>query len=294
MPDGLKQRLRRRLLGSRESRRIEDTVRTASLLGNRHYLDGFPELKAPDFIPPINAYEFSFYSQNGEDDILLYLAGKAGVTGRRVVEIGTEDARECNSANLIFNFGWEACLIEADPVWAEKAREYLASMNADDNVTLIQARAMPGDIDHCLQTAGFSGEIDILSIDIDSHDYWLWRAVENVSPRIVVIEYNASFGPSLSVTVPEPEPAAGNNEPCYHGASITALQRLGLRKGYELVGADSKGVNAFFLRKDLTAAAGLRPVPPERAFRPHHRRSRKKSQEDQYRAATRLPLVTIE
>lgn len=290
MTDGLKQRLRRRLLGSRDSRRIEDTIRTARLLGNRHYLDGFPELTAPDFTAPINAYEFSVYSQNGEDGILLFLLSRIGVAGHSIVEIGTEDARECNSANLIFNFGWRACLIEADAAWAGKARDYLASMGAGDKVTFTHARATPGDINELLERAGFVGEIDILSIDIDSDDYWLWRAVEIIQPRIVVMEYNASFGPSLSVSVPE----SAATDALYHGASITALHKLGEHKGYALLGGDSKGVNAFFLRRDLLSDSGLEPVPPEAAWRPHQRRSRKKSQEEQYRAIAGRPLETIE
>jgi hypothetical protein len=296
MSSGLKQRLRRRLLGNRESQRIDAAASTVGLLGNRHYLEHCPHLRAPGFLPSINAYEFSFYSQNGEDGIILHLLDKVGAGSHVVVEIGTEDIRECNSANLIFNFGWRACLIEADPVWAEKGRDYLASMRVGDRVNLINARAMPADINQRLQEAGISGGVDVLSIDIDSHDYWLWRAIDVINPRLVVIEYNACFGPSLSVSVPEPDRAGTNepDEPWYHGASITAMEKLGLRKGYRLVGGDSRGVNAFFVRRDLADGAGLQPVPAEQAFRPHYRRSRKRSQEQQQERVTRFPLVRID
>jgi hypothetical protein len=111
--------------------------------------------------------------------------------------------------------------------------------------------------------------VDILSIDVDGVDYWLWRAATAISPRIVIIEYNASFGPEASVTVPyEPEfdrTEKGVNGH-YHGASITALARLANQKGYVLLGCDRAGANAFFLRADLLNDS-LYEVPPSRAHR---------------------------
>lgn len=296
MSSDLKQRLRRRLLGLRFYYRLLDTVRTVAGFGNRHYLDGHPELVAAGSHPSINNYEFSKYSQNGEDGIILHLLSKAGVVNRTIVEIGTEDARECNSANLVFNFGWNACLIEQDKEWAHKAREYLASMNAGDRVRVINEGVTPDNVNALLSQADVPDEMDVLSIDIDSFDYWVWQAVSGYRPRIVVIEYNASFGPDLSVTVPAPQDTGGSlpDYTCYHGASVTALQKLGERKGYTLVGGDSNGVNAFFVRRDLATEAGLQPVTPAQAYRPHRRRSRKKSQQEQFGSIAHLPLVTIE
>ena len=296
MSSDLKQRLRRRLLGLRFYYRLLDTVRTVAGFGNRHYFDGHPELAAAGFHPSINNYEFSNYSQNGEDGIILHLLSKAGVVNRTIVEIGTEDARECNSANLILNFGWNACLIEKDGESARKAREYLASMNTGDRVKVINESVTPENINTLLAQAGVQEEMDVLSIDIDSYDYWVWQAVSGYRPRIVVIEYNATFGPELSVSVPAPQDTGGSlpDYTCYHGASITALQRLGGRKGYDLVGGDSNGVNAFFVRRDLAASAGLQPVLPAQAYRPHRRRSRKKSQQEQFSSIAHLPLVDIE
>lgn len=92
-------------------------------------------------------------------------------------------------------------------------------------------------------------EFDLLSIDVDGNDYWIWRAIEGYSARVVVIEYNSSISPDESKTIPyDPEFRwDGTN---YFGASLLALTKLGRVKGYTLVGCDSRGVNAFFLRDD--------------------------------------------
>lgn len=116
--------------------------------------------------------------------------------------------------------------------------------------------------------AGVPAGLDLLSIDVDGVDYWLWESLTCVSPRVVVIEYNASFGPHRSITVPyesgfdrvEKHPST-----FYHGASLSALAKLGAKKGYSLVGCDSNGVNAFFVRNDLIKsplAALFSPMRP--------------------------------
>jgi hypothetical protein len=110
----------------------------------------------------------------------------------------------------------------------------------------------------------------LLSIDIDGNDYWTWEAITVVNPTIVVIEYNARFGASRSVTVPYRADfvrSRAHYSMIYYGASLTALWALGRRKGYSLVGCNSAGNNAFFVRQDLLG--DLRGRTPSEAFRPH-------------------------
>jgi hypothetical protein len=103
--------------------------------------------------------------------------------------------------------------------------------------------------------AGLSGnhipqEFDLLSIDIDGNDYWVWAAIRNWHPRIVVIEYNTSFPPSRLWVMVENHEHTWNGT-TYYGASLASLARLGRKKGYSLVATDSRGVNAFFVKADL-------------------------------------------
>ncbi|MBN1672226.1 MAG: hypothetical protein JXR37_14395 [Kiritimatiellae bacterium] len=152
-------------------------------------------------------------------------------------------------------------------------------------------------LESSVRRSGLSGEIDLLSIDVDGNDYWFWEAMECVSPRIAVIEYNATLGPHLSLTVPyDPhfDRHKKHSSGFYCGASITALERLGKKKGYSLIGCDSSGVNAFFVRDDCLTPT-VRTVSAEQAYRPHRNRlERGFSTEDQFRTIKDMPFVTVE
>ena len=292
----LKQQLRRRLLGGRLQQRLLDDQRTLGVLGNLHYRSRYPGIAPEGYSPALQEFEFRRYSQNGEDGIILYLLSRIGAENHCIVEIGTEDGRECNSANLILNFGWHACLIEADAGMAASAVHYFEDCGAGGRVRVINQAATPENINDLLAQGDIPRQPDILSIDIDSHDYWLWQAVQVIEPRLVVIEYNASFGPALSVTIPYgSRPVLTKRQAGYYqGASLTALQRLGKRKGYDLVAGDSKGVNAFFVRHDIREAAGLHGLPPDRIYRPHFRRSLQKTPEQQLEIISGFTLTEVE
>jgi len=106
---------------------------------------------------------------------------------------------------------------------------------------------------------GMPDEIDLLSIDVDGNDYWLWNAIERISARLVVIEMNRALGPHVSVTIPY-DPDFKWDRGSYYGASLRALAKLGKEKGYRLIGCEPKGVNAFFLRNDIKGFGELNPI----------------------------------
>ena len=140
-----------------------------------------------------------------------------------------------------------------------------------DGVKAVQAFITRENLQALIRDNNVPREIDFLSLDVDGNDYWFWEELDCVSPRIVCIEYNAGLGPDLSLTVPyDPEFERYSKHPSgfFHGASLTAMESLGKRKGYYLIGCDSTGTNAFFLRNDIQ----LPQVPAltsREAFRPH-------------------------
>jgi len=220
--------------------------------------------------------EFKMYSQNGEDGILLYIFSKIGVHSRTFVDFGAEDGRECNTANLSLNWGWSGLLIEASTKLFIEAKKYYC---AYPQVSILNAYVTPQNINHLLRENNYSGEIDLLSIDIDSNDYWVWESIHDCNPRVVVVEYNANLGSDRSITVQydanfnrfEKHPSG-----YYFGASLLSLQKLAHKKGFILIGCDSKGCNAFFVRSDLarhhfvelSAAAAYYPLTEGWAIRP--------------------------
>lgn len=245
----------------------------------------------------INHHERKVSSQNGEDGILEFIFHRVGVTNRTFVEFGVQDGRECNTANLALNHGWRGLLMESDHDFATAARAYYAEkLGPDaDRVRVREALVTPENINELLTEEQITGTIDLLSIDIDGNDLWVWEAVQVVSPRVVVIEYNASFGPVRSISTaydPAFDRHAKHPSGFYHGASLSALAKSGRRRGYLLAGCDSRGVNAFFVHEFAEAGSGLGELAPIAAYYPEDRRS-VLTTEEQFETIGHLELVEI-
>jgi hypothetical protein len=239
--------------------------------------------------PPLHFrdVEFRAYSQNSEDGILLYIFGIIGFGTRRSVEVCAGDGIECNSANLIINHGWNGLLIDGDPLRLKRGRAFYRACRDtfSSPPKLVKAWVTAENVNSVVTEYGFTGEIDLLSIDVDGVDYWIWRALEVARPRVVVVECNLLWGPERAVTVPyDPEFSAeyGPYGADYCGASLSAMVKLGKAKGYRLVGCEKLGFNAFFLREDL-AVEILPSVNPADCFTHPHA---------QFAMRHRLPNIT--
>lgn len=239
------------------------------------------------------AAEYKVSSQNGEDGILLYIFSKIGVTNRITIEFGVGDGSQCNSLNLIVNFGFRGLFIEANSEDVGRGKKLLEQNGVTDH-KFQNSFVTTENINELFESNGISGEIDLLNIDIDGNDYWIWECIEKVNPRVVVLEYNSSFGPKASLTVPyKADFNRWNFDPSgwYHGASLTALTKLGEKKGYDLVACDSFGVNAFFVRKDINIFSA---TSPEESYYPEVKRLAKAgSLENQMKILEKYPLVEV-
>lgn len=240
----------------------------------------------------LNARRFRIRSQNEEDGITLALLKTAGVRDRRFVEIGSGRSGG-NSSVLAFELGWTGLMVDASRSAVEYARRTFA---INPRVQIVCAVVRVENINALMAERGFTDEIDFFSLDVDSYDYWLLEALTACSPRVLVLEYNALFGPDRAVTVPYDAPLKGTPKG-YGGASLAALEKLARRKGYRLVGCENSGVNAFFVRNDL--APSIPTVATAQAFRPSLSRSDMSGEAqrefDIFRVAKekRLPLVEV-
>jgi hypothetical protein len=210
--------------------------------------------------------EFRCYSQNGEDGILLYIFSILGMTNRKVVEICAGDGLECNAANLLINHGWSGLLFDGDGDQVARGKAFYSTCRNTWTAppTFVKSWITAEAVDALVASSGFRGPIDLLSLDLDGNDYWVWKALECVTPRVVVLEFNAGCGPDVSVTMSyRPDFRLDYAVHPYRcGASLAAFVKLARAKGYRLVGVQSRGFNAFFVRNGIGDA-----VLPERSAR---------------------------
>jgi len=199
---------------------------------------------------------FRCFSQTDEDGILLYLLALTGMPTRRAIEICAGSGVESNTANLIVNHGYHALLLDGNLKDVEEGRAFYRN-NKNTRIwppQYVQKWITKDNVNSTLLENGFSGEIDVLSLDLDGVDYWIWKEINAVSPRAVVLEYQDAWGDEAALTVPYSDNFRAvviDGYPDYAGATLPAFVKLGRAKGYRLVGANLYGYNAFFLRDDV-------------------------------------------
>lgn len=202
-------------------------------------------------IKNLSEVEFSGFSQCGEDGIIDWLVEKLPGIPNTFIEFGVEDYKESNTRLLLQLRNWRGYVMDG-------SAKHISSIKRQDISWRHDLTANCGFIDkdninQLIDDSGMFGDIGLLSIDIDGNDYWIWQAIEVVSPIIVVCEYNAVLGDRLALTVPYQADfirTHAHYSNLYFGASIRALISLGKSKGYTFVGSTSSGLNAFFVRVD--------------------------------------------
>ena len=226
------------------------------------------EMAKPRYANPdrLVRYGFKIYSQNDEDGIIQEIFHRIGAVNNSFVEFGVQNGFECNTAKLLVE-GWRGLWIEANAKSIAEMRVHFETFVNGGALKLAEKRVTAENINATLEMAGVTGEVDILCIDIDYNDYWVWKSIDVIQPRVVVIEYNCSLRPPLSLVVPyAPNQIwTGGN---YFGASLSALVGLGRAKGYRIVGCCFAGVNAFFVRDDLCGDRFLAPATAEEHYEP--------------------------
>ncbi|WP_309711351.1 hypothetical protein [Armatimonas sp.] len=246
------------------------------------------------------------YSQFGEDGFLAYLLRQITPSRRFFVEFGVEDYREANTLWLLEHAKWAGLVLDGseENIAALRSRRTYERNDLQAEAAFITRE----NINALLTQYGATGELGVLSIDIDGNDYWVWEALEAVTADIVILEYNFRFGPDAAVVVPyDPSFVKHEAHPTalYYGASLGALTQLGKRKGYDLVGCSEGGANAFFVRREKRPVSVPVRTPQEafvygthdewRELQPDGGyRLRKASFAEQHALVMSLPLTTLE
>ena len=205
-------------------------------------------LRCIDMSDPVS-WEFSGFSQHGEDGIIDVLTNQLLQRNRYFVEIGTGDGTENNSSFLGIAHRYSGLMVEGNPQDAEWCKYLLRPMNYGlDFLSIFLTKENIGE----LQNHILFSDADLFSLDIDGNDYWLAESLfaKGFRPKIAVVEYNSAFGPDRAVTVPYTDNFRVRHDGrygLYYGCSIGAWRKLFEGYGYTFVTVESSGTNAFFV-----------------------------------------------
>ena len=151
------------------------------------------------------------------------------------VEFGYQ-GRSTSNTFALWKEGWNGLLLDGDPRWASK------SDGGETN--LHRAKVTSRSIVRLFRRYDVPLEVDYVSIDIDSFDLWVLRALlgSEYRPRVLTVEYNSNFpwdagqlafpDPELMRVPPRFQKWGGN---CYMGSSAAALHAVAREHRYSVL-----------------------------------------------------------
>ena len=202
-------------------------------------------------IKDLSAVEFQVYSQWGEDGIIDWLVSKFPKIPKNFLEIGTQDYKESNTRFLLINRNWDGFLIEADKTAVKDIKSQRVFWK--HRLKVKNEFITKNNINEIIKKFNVPKKLGLLSLDIDGVDYWVLNELSVLDPSIIICEYNSLFGKKKSVTVPYKNNYSRSEEHysnLYYGASIKAFINLMKTKNYFLIGTNSAGNNAFFIKRN--------------------------------------------
>ncbi len=175
------------------------------------------------------------YSQHGEDGMIAQVLKWIGMEKGHAVEFGAWDGHEWANTALLWEHGWSATLIEGGP---NKFKELKENTKDYPEVKVINQWVT---LEDGSRWQDLSPPADVVSIDVDGNDYWLFQE-SPAGPALYIVEYNSTLPAWFDITTPY-------DKDNYFGCSLGALCRVATEKGYIPIGATRS--NGFFLRSDF-------------------------------------------
>ena len=163
-------------------------------------------------------------SQKGEDVSLKWTFDNIGTTNKYYVEFGAIDGFEdCNTLYFREHEGWNGLLLESGK-WFPVA--------PNDEINLRIETVSKGNICDVFKKYDVPKEFDLLSVDIDSFDYWVTKQIlTKYSPRCVMVEVNVRFEPEESWRLKD-DPNWDWDGTKWYGASPMAYKKMFNEAGY--------------------------------------------------------------
>jgi hypothetical protein len=197
---------------------------------------------------PLHKYVKNIHSQYGEDGILEEVLRRIESHGNLdgwCVEFGAWDGLYLsNTYNLIKNSGYKAVLIEGDK---KRYLELCKNIPQSEVIKICKFVTFDGDstLDAILRETPIPKHFDLLSIDIDGCDYFIFESLNEFKPKIICIEYNPTIPNEVEFIQPK-------SFKVKQGASALAVTNLAKSKGYQLVAVTK--TNLIFIHQDFRDA----------------------------------------
>ncbi len=200
------------------------------------------------------SFRKNYYSAYGEDGIIAKVFDLLKIKKGWCVEFGAWDGIHLsNTYNLVKNKGWKAVLIEADTKRYKELAKNIKEFGSIAINSYIKASGR-NSLDSILAKTSIPKNFDLLSIDIDGNDYYVWRGLKKFHPKLVVIEFN----PTIPLEV---EFVQAHNPKVNQGSSLSAINKLAKSKNYRLIAVT--GANALFINKKYLSTIGILNTEPE-------------------------------
>ena len=228
-------------------------------------------------IKNLSEIEFQVFSQWGEDGIIDWIINKFPNIPKSFLEIGTQDYKESNTRFLLINKNWDGFLIEGDDNEVKKIKSQRIYWK--HKLTIKSEFVTKENINSVVKKLNVPKKIGLLSLDIDGVDYWVLKKLSVLEPSIIICEYNSLYGLNKSITVPykmDFDRSKEHYSNLYYGASIQAFIELMKSKQYFLLGTNSAGNNAFFMKNKFLKEAN-KAIVEKKIFTSKFRESKNKN-----------------
>jgi len=217
-------------------------------------------------IDNLSEVEFQVFSQFGDDGIIQFLIDKLPIINKTFIEFGVENYKESNTRFLLVNNCWSGMVIDGDIKNIDQIKS--SQLYSFFDLKAVSSFITKDNINNLISSSGLKKEIGILSIDIDGNDFWVWQALQEIEPQIIICEYNSLFGFDDALTIPyHPGFIRGISSPLsYYGTSLKAAYLLAQERGYFFIGCNSAGNNAYFINNKLRSFCPISEKTPESGF----------------------------
>jgi len=226
---------------------------------------------------PLLKYEHQTFSQNGEDGIINEIFNRLGITNGEFIEIGTGDGSE-NNTRLLLELGWKGTWIDGNPNCLKSINNNLGHLISSKKLNAQLSFVDSNNINSILKDNNISPDIDLLSLDLDLTTHLVWKALNYITPKVLVIEYNGFF-PKNTLWQANIKGNESWDGSINMGSSLSTIIQISEQKNYKFIGTELSGTNAFFVHQsvqhiftDFIDVANHQPARPYIVNEPDHRR----------------------